>query len=254
MTRLTLATLLLFMLGAEVLASAAEGPVYQLRTYYVAPGKLSVLVDRFRAHNLPIFDRNGIKLEGAWTPVEPGEEGERLVYLVSFPSREAAKKAWQGFSNDEEWKRVFAAEKEARGKVVTKAETVYLSPTDYSPALATSTGDGTKIYELRTYTASPGKMANLNARFRNHTLELFTKHGMTNLTYTEPMVGETGAGETLVYMLSFPDREAASRAWEAFRSDPDWLKARSESEADGVKLAAAVKSVFLKPLDFSPLK
>lgn len=233
---------------------AKDNRLYQLRTYYTAPEKLSVLIDRFQEHNLPIFERHGIKLEGAWVPVDPGEEDERLVYLVSFPNREAADKAWQDFSNDPQWMSVFGKEKEVQGTVVEHAETVYLTPTDYSPMPSQAAKGAGHLYELRTYTASPGKMANLNTRFRDHTVNLFKKHGMTNILYTEPVAEEKGAGETLVYFLAFPDRAAADQAWAGFRNDPVWQKAMQESQADGVKLAAVVKSVFLKPLGFSPLK
>lgn len=34
------------------------------------------------------------------------------------------------------------------------------------------------VFELRTYTTNDGKLDNLNARFRDHTVALFKKHGM----------------------------------------------------------------------------
>ncbi len=113
------------------------------------------MLERFATHNLPIFERNGITLVGAWVPLEESE-ADRLVYLVRFPSKPAAEKAWAGFSADPEWKRVFAAEKETHGTVVSNVETVYLAPTDYSPeptpAEPSGSGDG-HAYILRTYTA-----------------------------------------------------------------------------------------------------
>ena len=38
------------------------------------------------------------------------------------------------------------------------------------------------VFELRTYTAPDGKLGELHARFRNHTLRIFEKHGMTNVS------------------------------------------------------------------------
>lgn len=103
-------------------------------------------------------------------------------------------------------------------------------------------------YELRTYTAAPGKLEALHARFRNHTLALFEKHGMTNCHYWVP---EPNAEGKLVYLLGYPDREAREASWKAFLSDPVWLAAKAESEREG-KLVAKVESLFLNPTDYSP--
>jgi NIPSNAP protein len=110
----------------------------------------------------------------------------------------------------------------------------------------------TRVFELRTYTAAPGKFDALNKRFRDHTLGLFKKHGMTNVGYWTP-TDEPLAGNTLIYIVAHQSREAAKQSWDAFRKDPDWLKARDESQKDGT-LTTKVESVFLNPTDYSPLK
>jgi len=110
-----------------------------------------------------------------------------------------------------------------------------------------------RVFELRTYVASPGKMDALHARFRDHTNKLFVKHGMELVGYWTPSSGEK-ADLTLVYILAHKSEAAAKASWDAFRNDPDWKKAKEESEKDGVKLAAEVKSQFLKPTDYSPIK
>ena len=112
---------------------------------------------------------------------------------------------------------------------------------------------GGRVFELRTYTASPGKLDALNARFRSHTLALFRKHGMEIVGFWMPVDKEAGAGEKLVYILAHRSRAAAAASWQAFRVDPDWVKVKADSEADGV-LAAKVESVFLAGTDYSPLK
>ena len=110
-----------------------------------------------------------------------------------------------------------------------------------------------RVFELRTYTASPGKLDALNARFREHTVALFKKHGMEVVAFWEPTDKEAGAGEKLVYLLAFPSRAAADAAWKEFRADPEWIKVKAESEVGGV-LAAHIDSVFMSPTDYSPLK
>lgn len=236
-------------------AEGDGGPVYELRTYTTAPGKLPILLDRFGRHNLPLFEKHGIELIGAWTPAGPESGPDRLVYLVRFPGREAAARAWQAFAGDPDWKAIFGAEKEAHGQVVSGVESVYLAPTDYSPDPARVEPPATgALYELRTYTTSPGRLDALNRRFRDHTVELFRKHGMTNVVYGVPMDESKGSADTLVYLLAHAGREEAAASWEAFRDDPAWQRARAASEADGVKLAAEVESAYLKPAPFSPLK
>jgi len=113
--------------------------------------------------------------------------------------------------------------------------------------------EGGRVFELRTYTAAPGKLDALNARFRNHTLTLFKKHGMEVVGFWVPTDKEAGAGEKLVYLLAHKSRPAAEASWRAFRADPAWVAAKAASEMDGV-LAAKVETVFLAATDYSPFK
>lgn len=117
---------------------------------------------------------------------------------------------------------------------------------------AAGPGEG-RCFELRTYTASPGKLDALNARFRNHTLVLFKKHGMEVVGFWVPTDKEAGAGEKLVYILAHKSRDAAAASWKAFAADPAWVSARAASEADG-RLTSKIETVFLLGTDYSPLK
>jgi hypothetical protein len=110
----------------------------------------------------------------------------------------------------------------------------------------------TRVFELRTYHANPGKMAALHARFRDHTCKLFEKHGMTCVGFWSP-IDKTESEEVLVYLLAFPSKEAADKAWKAFREDPDWKRVKDESEKDG-PLVKKVDSKYLTPTDYSKLK
>jgi hypothetical protein len=109
-----------------------------------------------------------------------------------------------------------------------------------------------RVYELRTYTTPDGKLADLQARFRNHTVKLFERHGMTNVGYFTPQDAPL-AQNTLIYVLSHKDRETAKQSWDEFRKDPEWLKARTASEVNGT-LTTKVVSVFMDPVDFSKMK
>lgn len=240
-------------LVAAAPAMAADGPVYELRTYHANAGKLDALNARFRDHTTALFKTHGMTNVGYWTPSDDKDgKGSTLVYLLSFPSRDAAKKSWDAFRADPEWQKVKAAS-EKDGALVGKVDSVYLEPTDYSPDPTEASGEG-RVYELRTYTASEGKLDDLNRRFREHTMDLFKKHGMTNVVYTLPLDEKDGQGKTLVYLLAHPSREAASASWKAFGADPEWQKVYKESQPDNIPLAAKVTSVYLEPTDYSPLK
>src|SRR4051812_43123064 len=119
---------------------------------------------------------------------------------------------------------------------------------------ATKPQAGERVFELRTYHCSPGKLPDLQKRFREHTVKLFEKHGMTNIGYWTPAEGQTGAGETLIYILAYPNLEAQKKSWADFRADPEWVKVKADSEADGIPLAAKVDSVIMNPTDFSLIK
>jgi hypothetical protein len=110
----------------------------------------------------------------------------------------------------------------------------------------------TRVFEMRTYYAHPGKMTALHARFRDHTNKLFQKHGMTIIGFWSPIKPED-AEKKMVYILAYPNKEAADKAWKAFVNDPEWKAAKAASEKDG-PLVKDVDSVYLNPTDYSPIK
>jgi len=117
------------------------------------------------------------------------------------------------------------------------------------PAVAQEHG---RVFELRTYTCNEGKLPDLLARFRNHTMAIFEKHGMTNIAYWVPE-DAPASQNTLIYVIAHASREAAKKNWEEFGKDPEWQKVQKESEANG-KIVSKVESVFMDPTDFSPMK
>src|SRR5215472_19231306 len=103
----------------------------------------------------------------------------------------------------------------------------------------------TRFFEMRTYYAAPGKLDDLLARFRDHTLKIFEKHGIANIGYWPP---ETNSENKLIYLLAYPSREARETSWKEFSADPEWQAVAKESERNG-KLVSKVNSVFLQPTD-----
>ena len=109
-----------------------------------------------------------------------------------------------------------------------------------------------RVFELRTYTSPPGQLPTLQKRFREHTVEIFARHGMTSIGYWTPQ-DSARSQNTIVYLLAHPSRQAARDNWAAFGRDPEWREVARASEANG-KIVEKVESVFLDPLDFSPMK
>lgn len=107
------------------------------------------------------------------------------------------------------------------------------------------------FYELRIYHPQPGKLDALNARFRNHTLKLFEKHGMRNVAYWNDQPTADAPEGRVVYVLAFPSREARDASWKSFVADPEWQKVAKDSEVNG-KLLAKIESLFMTMADYSP--
>jgi hypothetical protein len=107
------------------------------------------------------------------------------------------------------------------------------------------------IYELRVYRAVPNQMPKLLARFREHTLAIWEKHGIRPLGFWTTLVGESN--NELTYILQWESLADRERRWTAFLNDPVWHRARDESERDG-PLLANIANQMLAPTDFSALK
>lgn len=111
---------------------------------------------------------------------------------------------------------------------------------------------GERIFEMRTYTAHPGRLDALNARFRDHTTRIFEKHGMTNVGYWTPQEAPL-AENTLVYILAHDSRDAGQASWDAFRADPEWAQVAEESQRDG-RIVESVDVLWLEATDYSKIK
>ena len=117
------------------------------------------------------------------------------------------------------------------------------------PAQAQESG---RVFELRTYTTFDGKLDALKTRFREHTIEIFQRHGMTSIGYWVPQ-DPPKSQNTLIYIISHASREAAKKNWAEFSADPEWKKVAAASEANG-KIVSHVDSVFMDATDFSQIK
>jgi hypothetical protein len=257
-----LALLSLGLMSATVVAAdKPDTRLFEMRVYYAKPGKLDALNARFRDHTLKLFAKHGMTSLGYFVPINNMEN--KLVYFLAFADRAAHDAAWKAFGADPDWKAA-AKESEKDGKLIDHISNTFLTATEFS-ALAEAKHYNVGVFELRTYTTEAGRLLDLNARFRDHTLKLFEKHGMTNVSYWNLADDQKGAknsyvaGNTLIYLLTHKSEEAAKASFDAFRADPAWVatKEASEKKAGGSLTIAqpnGVKSEFLVPTDYSPIK
>jgi L-rhamnose mutarotase len=242
---------LLLSVAAPQLSAAdkSDSTIYELRQYTTAEGKLPALHKRFREHTVALFKKHGMTNVAYWVPEN---KPNTLIYLLKHKNVAARNKSFAAFGADPEWKKVFR-ESRKNGPIVIKVDSKILKPTDYSPkSFAAAKPDW--IYELRTYTTNKGKLPNLNARFRDHTMALFKKHGIHNVLYTIPQK-KTLKDHTLIYIIAHKDRKTADASWKAFGSDPAWRKVAKESQKDGrILVKGGVKRVYMKTTDYSPVK
>lgn len=110
-----------------------------------------------------------------------------------------------------------------------------------------------RTFELRTYHSAEGRLEALSARFRDHTLALFSRHGIDVIGFWSAPATDDPTTGALVYVCAYASRPAADTAWSGFRDDPDWHRVRDESEQDG-PLVTTVESLFMVATEYSALQ
>lgn len=233
---------------------------YELRTYWTHPGRRDALHQRFQKRTIGIFRRCGMDVIGFWNPLPgpgaPANHENMVVYLLRFKDRESRDKSWQAFGKDPEWPIALKESEAVGGPIVDKAESIVLDTVDFSPEMRRRRG-APRLFELRTYTATPGNRERLVDRFRRATFDLFRKHGIENGVYGIPQADQPGAADKLIYFVMHKDAESRSKSFAAFGADPAWKVAREASEAaagGSLTIPGGVESLLLVPTDYSPLK
>lgn len=262
------------LIGSIASAADQDARLFEIRVYTPAAGRQQDVNSLIANSAVKYMAKHQIQFLGAWVPVDAKDP--RVITLVAHRDRASAERNWAAFRDDAGWKSELAAAS-AHGKAVAGITQLFVKATDYSPAVKPA-AVGDRVFELRTYEAATGKLAGLNSRFRDHTLKLFEKHGMTNLAYFNFAAGErtttaemisalapagrpaseskSPATETgLVYLIAHPSAEAMKANFAKFVADDAWKQARAASERDGSLTAKnGVMSLLLKPTDYSPWK
>ncbi len=227
--------------------SDSKSTYFEVRKYYANEGKLDDLIKRFQNHTLKLFEKAGMENVAYFVPVENTDNS--MTYILGYPDEKSRDRMWEAFSNDPEWKKA-KANSEINGGLVKSVDQTFM-------VLAPGLNDNPKpmpsgVIQMRTYHMFDGKVPNIQARFRDHTQDLFAKQGLRNYQYWMT-VPKDGSQPQLLYLLGARDQASFDAGFQAFLKDPEWIKARDASEASG-KIVEKVDAIMFKTLPFSPLK
>ncbi|MEX0599913.1 MAG: NIPSNAP family protein [Rhodothermales bacterium] len=232
-------------LAAPDAKAQADDKCYELRTYTAPDGRLDDLNRRFAKYTRPVFFEYGMDGLGYWIPIDNPDN--QFIDVLSYPDCVARDSSWARFFRDPDWLHAKAIT-EAQGDIVTNVESVMMDAADFSPTIGPASLEYERVFELRTYTPHEGKFEDLLARFRDHTLRIFEKHGMQNVAYWIDQ-----DEERLIYILAFPGVHAQYEAWREFIADPEWQQVAEESHRDG-PLVANIESVTMRPTVYSEMR
>jgi hypothetical protein len=230
-------------------AAERDTRIFELRIYHCYPGKLQNLIERFKNHTTRIFEKHKMENIGYWLPVH--NENNDLYYILAYPSRQARDSSWNAFRADPEWIEV-SRKSEEDGKIVEKVTSVFMNAANIPFSVKASQKLPERVFELRTYYCPPGKLPNLEKRFTDHTIQIFGQHSMESIGYWTTIESD-GSQPKLIYIIAHSTEEDAKKSWDAFRSDPNWIKVKADSELNG-KIVEKTESVFLRALPFSKIK
>ncbi|MDN3202938.1 NIPSNAP family protein [Algoriphagus sediminis] len=243
-------SLMAFLMVSAAHAQEAMGfqsKYFEIRKYYAHEGKLEDLIARFENHTFSIFERIGMENIAYFLPVDNQEN--TLIYILGYPDKASRDRLWEQFLNDAEWTEAYQKSTE-NGALVKRIEETFMVLAPGLNQLPKPLPSG--VIQMRTYHCFDDKLFDLQRRFKDHTQELFERQGLRNYLYwvTDE---EDGSQSKLVYLLGHRNQMAFDEAFQNFLKDPDWIKARDESEANG-KIVEKVDAVMLKTLPFSPIK
>ncbi len=250
MKKLLLLTLTGFFLSFGAYCQQAaniKSTYFEIRKYYANPGKLDDLIKRFQDHTVGLFEKSGMENIVYFLPVENNDNS--MTYILGYPDEASRDRMWEVFLNDPEWKKAYQ-ESIDDGALVAKIDQTFMTLAPGLNEMMMPSKSG--IFQMRVYTCFDGRIDNLITRFKDHTQELFERQGLKNYPYWLTTEKEGGQSK-LVYLLGHQDQAAFEAAFQSFIKDPDWIKAKDASEADG-KIVEKVDATFFKTLPFSPMK
>jgi hypothetical protein len=222
--------------------------LYELR-HYTTPDTttLGAFVSWYGEYVVPAYAAARTRIVGCWT-VEVGQQ-PRFTAILAYDDSGAWQEQRAAFYASDAWQQAREAQ---QVRLVTGMDTALLEPTPYSPDPLAFASSGRGIWEERVYRGKTSRaMAWANQRFAEHTVRIFHQHGIVPVAFWNVVVGADQP--SIYYLVRYDDLAQRQPAWDAFRADPEWQKAREESEENG-PLLLRITSTLLMPTRFSPMQ
>jgi len=245
------------LMSADTPAANRKNTYLELKTWHFhnSPENQSARVADYLEHGLaPALSRAGAKLDGAFSNVI-GPEGPYYVTLTQFSSLGEMQDVLAKLSGDQQHQEALQKLSSGSGLPFVRVESSLLRSFDGmpQPAVSTTLGDSTRIFELRTYESQTFlTLARKVGMFNGGEMQIFERLGFRPVFFGETIVG--ARQPNLKYMLSYDDLAARDRLWKAFGSDPEWKKLVSHPELKDAEIVANISNVILAPLKFSAIR
>jgi hypothetical protein len=126
-----------------------------------------------------------------------------------------------------------------------------VNPDSRGNRLSHLAGGCVMLYELRTYSAMPGRLPDLHKRFAEITMGFFKKHGIQVVGFWTNEIG--GPNDQLLYILAYESLADREKKWGAFLADQERLAKFAETEKSG-PLVRRLTAHMLRPTPYSPMQ
>jgi len=229
----------------------AAASYYELRIYAVTSNKLDAVLERFRDTVEPVRRKHGIVTVGYWSA--PGTtNGGTFAYLMAAASKEELQKQEKQFGADPQFKDGYAASNKKHGKTVDKIDSLPQA-VDATAKFDFAAAAKPRVFDLRVYSVLPGKLDAFRARWRDHAVPIYARHGMQSLGWWVSDKKDAVGNDQLICLLAGDSLESLHQSIAVFHKDPNWQHVEKETERDG-KLRSGVAAFKLTSTDFSTLK
>jgi hypothetical protein len=239
--------------GAQQSSAARKTRIYRLDYYYLRQGSQGTRVNDFLSSAVPVLAKNTQAL-GIFTALI-GPHVPATLLLTGYAGIEQMEAADDRTGRNPEYKTALDKMEQGAEAPYDRVERVLLRATAFSPEIAPPAQKPAKprVFELRVYHAPTERQLRLvNERFAGPEIPIFHRSGIHPVLYANTIVGP--AMPNLTYLIPFAGLAEREKAWDAFGADPDWLKAREASIAQGGQIVADSNITLLRPTPYSPMQ
>jgi hypothetical protein len=241
---------------AAFAAAAADQPakvartVYELRAYKLRRGPMQKRAEEyFGGALIPALRRLDTGPVGLFN-VTVGPDNPSFYVLIPHPSIAAAGALTDALAADAEYQK--AAEAflgvPATDPSYISYESSLLEAFAGMPTLTLPPAvDQPRIFELRTYRSHSERAAVKKIEMFETLGEIaiFMRAGIRPVFFSRGLTGRDLP--SLTYMVTFPDLAAREKAWNTFRSDPEWKALSSKAGYTDAEVVSSISSVMIAP-------